>query len=476
MVIKSAMNRWDWIVLLLAAGVVVFQCFWPPVVGIANNGDFPKIAGRLDVGNPSDIQDVTRFIRVKYVVDPKYRWDSRFYSSELLLFAAAFGLSSIFGNPAVFDMRLMGVIHAAIFLLAFYLLLPLLRSFTLASRAIVLVLILCVFTDVMYISYFNTLYMDTAALLFLLLAVVSFLRALRWQKAADRWLFVVSAVLLITSKTQHYPLGVPVAVLLAWSGGLLVQGRGRLFRTLSVIVVTAATAFSDLRETPTFYPAMGAYTVIFSELLPKSKDISGDLQQLGLDDSYRRYIGTNAYSSDAGFRAPEFQEAFSQRPFYAYLAWFLLRHPSRALDVTVARLDRAGLQRPYLGNFERTAGFPEYARSRAFAAWSGLKAALFGLHGGRYLIYSFGLVIAVVANAIARRQTLPAGIPAAICALGAMTLLELLVASFADALDPERHYSLFSALTDLLVICGVCLVVVALRARPPVQLTHGVLR
>jgi len=57
-----------------------------------------------------------------------------------------------------------------------------------------------------------------------------------------------------------------------------------------------------------------------------------------------------------------------------------------------------------------------------------------------------------------------------------MTLLELLVASFADALDPERHYSLFSALTDLLVICGVCLVVVALRARPPVQLTHGVLR
>jgi hypothetical protein len=50
-----------------------------------------------------------------------------------------------------------------------------------------------------------------------------------------------------------------------------------------------------------------------------------------------------------------------------------------------------------------------------------------------------------------------------------MMLLELLVASFGDALDPERHFSLFSALTDLLLVCGVCLAA-------DVKLKHGFLR
>jgi hypothetical protein len=451
------MNRTELLALLLAAASVAFQSFLPPVVGLANNGDFTKIAGQFDVGNPFADKDVNKFADIKYVVDPKYHWDSGFYSSELLLLAAALGLNSIFGNPGSFDLRLMGIVHAGLFLLAFYLFLPLARSFRPWLRFVVLVITLFVFTDVMYVSYFNSFYMDTAALLFLLLSAVSFLRALRWRRPADRWLLVVSAVLLITSKTQHYLLGIPIALLLAWKGGLLTPGRSWMFQVLSAASVLAATAFSYLHGAPSYYKAMGAYTVIFFELLPKSKDVSSDLRELGLDDSYRRYVGTHAYSPEAGLRDPQFEDAFARRPSYLYIARFLLRHPSRALDVTVSRLDRAGLQRPYVGNFDRLAGFPEHTRTRAFAAWSGLKARIFGLHGGRYLLYSLLLALAVTMLAVVRRESLPAGMPAAAGALAAMTLIALLVASFADALDPERHYSLFSALTDLLLICGVCL-------------------
>ena len=451
------MNRPELLALLLAAASVVFQSFLPPIVGLANNGDFAKIAGQFDVGNPFADQDVNRFADVKYAVDPQYHWESQFYSSELLLFAAALGLNSVVGHPGVFDMRMMGAVHAALFLLAFYLFLPLVRSFSPLPRFVVVCITLFIFTDVMYVSYFNSLYMDTAALLFLLLSVVSFLRALRWQRPADRWLFVASAVLLITSKTQHYLLGIPIALLLAWNGGLLMPGPSRVFRTLSVVSVLAATAFSYLRGAPSHYPAMGAYTVIFLELLPKSKNVSSDLQELGLDDSYRRYVGTNAYSADAGLRDPRFEDAFARKPFYAYIARFLIKHPSRALEVVISRLNRAGLQRPYVGNFDRLAGFPEYARTQTFAVWSGMKVRIFGLHGGRYLLYSLLLALSVTVLAIVRRASLPPGMPVAVGALVAMTLIALLVASFADALDPERHYSLFSALTDVLLIVGVSL-------------------
>jgi hypothetical protein len=459
-------GRPELLALLLATAAVVFQSFLPPAVGLANNGDFPKVIGHFDVGNPFADQDSFRFADNKYIVDPRFHYRSGFYSSELLLFEAALGLNSLSDSPETFDLRLMGAVHAGLFLLALYLFLPLVRSFNPLLRFLVLVLALFVFTDVMYVSYFNSFYMDTAALLFLLLAVVSFLRALRWQRPADRWLFVAAAVLLITSKTQHYPLGVPIALLLAWKGGLLTGGRGVAFRTISVVCVLAATVFMYRRGAPASYPSTGCYSVIFAELLPRSKNVGSDLKELGLDDSYQQYVGTHAYSPTSGLRDPQFQETFARKISYANIARYFGKHPKIALHTAISRLDGAGLQRPYIGNFDRLAGFPGYTQSRTFAAWSALKARVFTQHGGRYLLYSLLLTLCVTAFAVVRRENLPAGMPVAIGALAAMTLLALLVASFADALDPERHYSLFSALTDLLLLSGVCLAATTGRPAP----------
>lgn len=451
------MTRMEWLALLLAAAAVIFQNGVRPTVGLADNGDFPKILGQFDVGNPNGNQDVFRFADLRHVVDPKYHYESGFISSELLLFAAAFGLNAVFFSASVFDLRLLAAVHAGMFLLAFYLILPLLRAYRTAFRFAVLFILLVIFTDVMYVSYFNSVYMDTAALVFLLLSLAFFLRALHWRKPADGWMFVVSVVLLITSKTQHFPLGIPIALLLAWKGGELTLGRGRVFRIASVTSVLAATAFSSQLATPSYYPSMGSYSVIFFEMLPKSKTVASDLKELGLDDSYQRYVGSNAYSADSGLKDPEFKEAFIRKGLYGRLGRFFMRHPMRALDVAVWRLDDAGRQRPRIGNFDRRVGFPELAESRTFAVWSSLKAAAFHQHGGRYLLYSLLLAMFVPGFAILRRESLPKAVPAAVVVLAAMMLLELLVASFADALDPERHFSLFSTMTDLLLICGVCL-------------------
>src|SRR5689334_17130260 len=325
---KSAMNRLEWLVLLLAAAAVIaFQSLLPPVAGLANNGDFPKIIGQFDLGSPTADPDVFRFIDTRYFVDQKYHYESRFYSSELVLFATALSLNSVSFSPWAFDLRLMGAVHAGVFLLAFSRLLPLVRPLGPMLRWVVPLIILFFLADAMYVSYFNSFYMDTAAFLFLLLAAVSFLRALRWQRPADRWLFVVSAVFLITSKTQHFPLGIPIALLLAWKGGLLIPGRSWWFRTLSVTSVLAATVFSAQRGTPSYYPALGSYTVIFFELLPKSKNVVSDLKELGLDESYQRFVGTHAYSKDAGMRDQQFAETFARKATYARLGMFFLKHP-----------------------------------------------------------------------------------------------------------------------------------------------------
>jgi hypothetical protein len=356
----------------------------------------------------------------------------------------------------------MGAIHAGLFLLTFYLFLPLVAELSIVPRVVALLLVLATFTDVMYVSYFNSLYMDTAAFLFLLLSIVLFLRALYWKRASDRYMLVVSLVLLITSKTQHYPMGILIAVLLAWKGALLTATRSRGFAALSALVALGAAVFSS-QSSPKIYPTQGCYSLIFFYLLPTSTNVEKELADLGLDESYKKYIGSSAYSGDSGLQYPEFTSAFARRMSYPRLAWFFLKRPSEALRVAIFSLGQAGRQRPSFGNFDVSAGKPPMAQSHSFALWSGFKARLFGGHGERYLVCSILLMLGVPTLAVIRRKSLPEGIPAAIAMLAAMTATELTIASLADALDYQRHFFIGNTLMDVLLISGLVLLMVTIR-------------
>lgn len=69
----------DWIALLLTVAIIVFILFIPPVVGLADEGDFVKITGKFDLylpqGQKNGFADTT-------------------YSSEAILARIPAGLSS----------------------------------------------------------------------------------------------------------------------------------------------------------------------------------------------------------------------------------------------------------------------------------------------------------------------------------------------------------------------------------------------
>src|ERR1051326_7092485 len=90
------------------------------------------------------------------------------------------GLNNIFSKEGSFDLRWMGLIHGLLFLNAAYLLQRLLAGWGRWRRFFLWAAIVYCFGDVMYVSYFNSFYMDAAAYVFLLLALVLFLRAVAW--------------------------------------------------------------------------------------------------------------------------------------------------------------------------------------------------------------------------------------------------------------------------------------------------------
>src|SRR5262249_46800900 len=141
----ALVDRIDKSVFALAVAILIYELFLPPVVGMANNGDFGKLVARFNLGAP--FEDEFRYAVTKYNYDAKHHYESGVYSAEPLLVPIALGLSRIFSRSGLVDIRVMGAIHSAIFLCALYLLLPVLRGRPHRIRIPLLLLLLLVFFD-----------------------------------------------------------------------------------------------------------------------------------------------------------------------------------------------------------------------------------------------------------------------------------------------------------------------------------------
>ena len=108
----------------------------------------------------------------------------------------------MFSKDGRFDLRYVGLIHGALFLLAIVLFVPLMKDLAPWARYALGFVVLFVFGDVAYVSYMNSFYMDVAAYLFLLLATVLYLRGLRWRRRRDWILLVISCFMQLAASSR----------------------------------------------------------------------------------------------------------------------------------------------------------------------------------------------------------------------------------------------------------------------------------
>jgi hypothetical protein len=451
------------------AGMIVFQILVPPVVGLADNGDFGKVAGVFSLGAPPELE--FKYMSTAYTFAQEYKQWAGYLSSEQAFAGAAVVLNQLVSKDAGLDIRIIGVIHAALYIWIWILAAPLLPRKR-APRMILTIAALLIFGDAFYAAMFNTFYMDTAALLGLLALAVGFLRTANGiTPAPSRWLMLAGALVLITSKTQHALVGVIFIAALALPRIRKLTGLSS--RAAAVAVLVLATAIgASLYWVPGYYRVLGAYNVIFYDILPHSKNVAADLASLGLDDSYRPYIGSYAFLPTSGMQRPEFIAAFARRTSNVALAGYYIGHPAVAFRILKSALSQAGRQRPPMGNFDHSAGKPEFAESSAFSLWSIGKRRLFEGRGGRYLWTS--LVIFVCGGALAFRPDrscfVGAGPLAAV--LAGVAFVEMLASALVDVLEVIRHFFLFSVLWDCLVLLLAAMAITSWNERHTEDRTH----
>jgi hypothetical protein len=439
------------VVVALGGTILGWQLFVPPIIGLADQGDFGRVLGPLGYAPvPKGPEHKYAYVTRTFVQDPgnrERRWEQ--ISSEFILATVAVTLNRVLVGPGTFDITVFGFTHAVLFLLAFARLLYVTRNLAMYRTAWALMLL--VLTDVGYAAYWNSLYTEPASCLWFLFLLaesiylceseqISMGQILRWN---------IFAVLWIMAKTQNAALCIPLAAYdlrMVWRA----LGRGGRYAALGgavAICVAGGVMYRSLLPAPR---VSVLYDVVFFGILPEAEDARADLKALGLDPNYARYSGTLPWSPGTGVADGTLVNALQANVSSFSVMEFYVRHPARLWRHLQARFPAALSLRPeFCGNFDRSAGRPPGARSNAVALWSRfhercLSRIALLLLGALVLVPAAGVVFVMRHRwATPARRWVELGILLAACCLTAF-----FVAAFGDTYDNVKHQFLFNLLLD----------------------------
>lgn len=420
-----------------AAVILIYQLCVPPILGLADQGDFAKIIGHFGYGPEDKSPDLKyAFVERTYVPDPTFRqrdWEQ--WTSEYLFVQSALLLNKLISRDAKLDIVVVGMVHMLVFLAAFARLL--FRTKTCRAAPLLWLAALLVLTDAGYVAYWNSFYPEPASCLFFLLLLseslaicqashVSRLQIARWSLWAVLW---------VMAKPQNAPLGVVLA---------LFSLRLRTSALPFVLIGTAAVV--SVMTIPLSTQRAATYNQVFMAILPDSTQPAADLQSLGLPADLVRYSGTGAWSAGTAFTEMESSGLIGIRVTPATVARFYLSHPRRVWRRAKAVLPVAFSLRPTYGNFERSAGYPPGARSATFSLWSAIHERYF-TRCGKIILITLLITPALVVAAWFRIPTYRRpleffGLLTVFC------LLSFVVAICGDAYDNVKHLFLFNLLVD----------------------------
>jgi hypothetical protein len=443
--------------LLAIAVLISWQLFVRPALSVADNGDFPKIAGRYCIGPDPRIGDTYfAFTNLRWAISKEACWQSHYRSSAELVVLVALGLDHLAGYAPAFDLRWMGAAYALLFLCFVAWAQRLLRSVRPATARTLQVAFVLAVCNAVYIPLFNTFYMDTMALVTLVGALAG-VAALLLQEQVDRktfWITCIALGLLAGSKGQHGLLAVLCLPALWIRRGREVfpplWARGAALALIPILAVIAFQAVVPENE------GQVTYNVLLYRILPTVSNPRDYLREVHLPESYVRASGTYTYQLESPNHTAESAIAFGHIFGYADLVKFYLRHPGQAWFMLMLNLDSASGDRvlnkmsgneTHAGNFEKASGKPAFTRSRFFMLWPAVKHRLTAGKPRVFLAYIVGLI--TLAWWLAPRRP---GMRALLAIFVAMLAFSL-GTSMMDGLDAGRHLQIFNFLLDLLA-CG----------------------
>jgi len=366
--------------LALVGALVLALLMLPPMVGLANNGDFERVMhwGKFEYLTTDYFDKHFGWVNREFRItrSPLLTWWG-YGSSEAIFVKLSALLGSLLIPGRLFDIRLLGVIHVLAFLLSLWTLMKGWQASTGSPPLLLIPIFALIFCDIGYLAYFHSFYCEPATLIFLLLTVGTGLY-LAGQEKKQTWMLVVfflSALCFVSAKLQNVPLVLP---LLLFSGRLFSLRPEAAWRktvvALSALLVSGSVFLYAL--TPRNMKDANKFNGTFNGILKDSPSPRQDLQELGLDEQYAVLAGTVFFNPHPPLeiKSPEFREGFFNRMNHLKLIRFYLTHPGRFLSKLKVTAQKGYTLRPDdLGNFEKQAEMGFGTKARRWSLWSSFK-------------------------------------------------------------------------------------------------------
>ena len=441
---ENKLGLWEFVCLAVFLGLTAWQLFFFPSTGLSDNNDFAKVLGPAHICK-EPVENLNTWFVSDYAAGPQCARASGFTSSEILFVDVARFLSRPFTGRYHFDIRSSAAVHLLVLTAAMALFLTVTRRQRPLVRFLLPPLAIFMFSDVAYVAYLNSAYMDNASwVLFLLLTAIVVVsctwRGSLWMAGA----YAMAGLLLVFSKAQHAILGIAFAGLAGYFAWRNRDGHERAAWSIGGIALLAATAVMPAL-TPTEYQNISLYNVIFHRLASEDRPVLGEL---GLDASYEQWIGVSPFAANSPLPNPDWSRAFVSKVSFGDVALLYLEHPGIALREIDRELhDSVHAMRPdYMANYRREDGFAPHTAATRFSWWSSLRMRVLTKYPYA-LVVVYLLPLAAVVMLRGRGAILPLALVLVAAGVG-----EFGICTLADAIDTHRHLFLFHVITDALLL------------------------
>jgi hypothetical protein len=326
-----------WLAAICVLAITSATLFVPPYVGMADNGDYFRIAysNGLYFNAPDyDAQYLGYFVKDYGILQYYNENGATMSSSQSLFIRGAIALNQLLFNQATFDIRFQAAIYTVLLSVAVYLLVESLTwKFPGKYGYPIALLAVFMFADSAYTAYFSSFYSESVvylSLMLLLAAGLLFYRK-RYNDYVLLALFTVSGLLLTTSKQQNAPIGLIIAFLGILFIFVRKQNAFRSFMAAglaSVMIAGVATYVLIPQE----FVNINKYHAMTRGVLLGADDPEQSLERFNIDRQYAILSGSIYYEpyTTIDVDSELLQEHFYNHYGFGAILGYYLANPEQA--------------------------------------------------------------------------------------------------------------------------------------------------
>lgn len=364
--------------------ITVIALLTPPYIGMADNGDYFRIlySNGLYFNDPNYNNQYLGYFVKNYGVYQYYNENgATLFSSQSLFIKASLVINLLFQSSHIFDIRFQAGMYIVLYTAAVYLLVEAL-TWKMSKKRGYLVSILAIFIlgDTGYTAYFNSFYSESVVLIMTIFMVAAgiLLYRKRYNDYLLLALFVLSAILLTTSKQQNAPVGVIIAIFGIF---FIYIRKKRSYRiiTTTLLITLLGVGIGSYVLIPQEFVNINKYHAMTRGVMMGSMNPEKTLESFGIDKQYAVLDETlyyNPYTS-AAVDSELMQDQFYSKYSVGSILSYYLVHPDQAGKMlNLAAQDGFTIRPHALGNYEASTGKPFGSQTIFFSGYSLLKDTL----------------------------------------------------------------------------------------------------